>query len=190
MDDYMDGYGFGAGISDPSIAGPLIGGGAAQAAALATRLLFKDSKPGLAKWASAIGLGIGGGISAAMMFSPRFRQTGIAGLLTAALVSIPRQVEDLLAGSATMKDYLGLITPERQMAGAFGDDYAMMGGFGEPDVQLLDSGSGSTGVLGTIVPEREMAGANFGGGFGGFGAEGGGDGVELLGFGSNFLSSQ
>lgn len=173
MDDYMD---MGAGLSDPSIAGPLIGGGAAQAASLATRLIWPGKK--ITKWASAIGLGIGGGISAALIFSPRYRQTGIAGLITAALVSVPRQIEDLMAASGTMKDYLGLITPEREMAG-FGEDYSMMG---QPDVQLLDSGSGSTGVLGTIVPEREMAGASFGAGEG--------DGVELLGFGSNFLSPQ
>lgn len=187
--DYMDGYmgayddGFGAGLSDPSIAGPLIGGGATQAAALATRLLFKD-KPNVVKYASLIGLGIGGGISAALMFNPKYKQTGLAGLVTAALVAVPRQIEDLLAASGTMKDYLGLITPERELAGGYGggmagDDYAMMG---QPDVQLLDSGSGSTGVLGTIVPEREMAGADFGAAP---------EGVELLGgFGSNFLSQQ
>lgn len=184
MDDYMEGYmGAGdelAGLGDPSIAGPLVGGGATQAVSLATRLLFKD-KPKVTKWAPSIGLLVGGGISAALAFSPRHRQTGIAGLLTAALVAIPRQVEEMLASTGTMRDYLGLITPEQGL-GYFGQDAAPAALPAQtPDVQLLDSGSGSTGVLGTIVPEREMAGANFG-------AD---EGVELLGgFGSNFMAQQ
>lgn len=176
MDDYMEG-GLGAALSDPSIAGPLIGGGAAQVGALATRLLLKN-KPNITKWAPTIGLAIGGGISAALIFSPRHRQTGIAGLLTAALVALPRQIEDLmLPAGGTMQDYLGLTTAEAEMSGYGGNS------FGAPDVQLLDSGSGSTGVLGTIVPEREMAGSD------GFGA--GSEDIQMLaGFGSNFLASQ
>jgi hypothetical protein len=180
-DDFGDDFGFGAGRAE--IAGPLIGGGFAQVGALAIRLLFKNS-PNIQKWAPAIGTAVGAGISGAMMLSPRFKQVGISGILTAALVGIPRQVEDLLMGSA-MKDYLGVITAEQEMAGAYGfgdeyagyqmgDEYAGYAGLGaQQDVQLLDS------QLGVTVAEQEMNGP--------------GD-VELLGsgsgFGSNFLAAQ
>jgi hypothetical protein len=181
-DDFGDDFGdFGLGLSSEGVAGPLIGGGAAQVGTLAIRLAAKNS-PTLQKWAPAIGTAVGMAASAAMMLSPRFRNVGISGMITAALVGIPRQVEDLLMGSA-MKDYLGVITAEQEMAGAygFGDEYAgyQMGagdeyaGLGAQDVQLLD------GQLGVTVAEQEMNGP--------------GD-VELLGsgngFGSNFLAAQ
>jgi hypothetical protein len=183
-DDFGDDFGFGAGRAE--IAGPLIGGGLAQVGALAVRLLFKDS-PTLQKWAPTIGTVLGAGVSGAMMMSPRFKQVGISGILTAALVGIPRQVEDILMGSA-MKDYLGVITAEQEMAGAYagfgdeyagyqmGDEYAGYAGLGaQQDIQLLDGSAG----LGVITAEQEMNGP--------------GD-VELLGsgngFGSNFLAAQ
>jgi hypothetical protein len=186
-DDFGDDFGFGMGRAE--LAGPLIGGGLAQVGTLAIRLLFKNS-PGLQKWAPALGTVLGAGVSGAMMMSPRFKSVGLSGIVTAALVGVPRQVEDILMGSA-MKDYLGVITAEQEMAGAyagFGDEYAgyqmgdeyagyQMGdeyaGLGaQQDVQLLDAG------LGVITAEQEMNGP--------------GD-VELLGaagFGSNFLAAQ
>lgn len=182
-DDFGDDFGFGAGR--PEFAGPLIGGGLAQVGSLAVRMLFKNS-PNLQKWAPAIGTVLGAGVSGAMMMSPRFKAAGMSGILTAALIGIPRQIEDILMGSA-MKDYLGVITAEQEMAGAYagfgdeyagyqmGDEYAGYAGLGaQGDVQLLDSG------LGVTVAEQEMNGP-------------GGD-VELLGsgsgFGSNFLAAQ
>lgn len=170
-DDFGDDFGdFGAGLGRDSIAGPLVGGGVTNVGILATKLMWKNN-PKISKWAGLIGTLLGGGVSAAMMLSPRTRSTGLSGLLTAALVGVPRQIEDMLATpSAPLKDYLGVITPEQEMAGyGLGQD-----DLGQ-DIQLLDSGAGSS-VLGTIVPEREMSGA--------------GD-VELLGnagFGSNFLA--
>lgn len=184
-DDFGDDFGdFGLGLGSEGVAGPLIGGGAAQVGTLAIRLAAKNS-PTLQKWAPAIGAAVGMAASGALMLSPRFRATGLSGLITAALVGIPRQIEDLLMGSA-MKDYLGVITAEQEMAGAygFGDEYAGYGQMGDEyagyaalgaqqDVQLLD------GQLGVTVAEQEMNGP--------------GD-VELLGsgngFGSNFLAAQ
>jgi hypothetical protein len=173
---------FGLGEARDHIAGPLIGGGVAQVGTLATRLLFKDS-PLLQKYAPIIGTALGAAASGAMMLSPRFKSTGISGIITAALVGIPRQIEDLLMGSA-MKDYLGVITAEQEMAGyglgdeyagyGFGDEYAGLGAQ-QQDIQLLDGGGG----LGVITAEQEMNGP----------AD-----IEMLGgssgFGANFLASQ
>lgn len=170
-------------FSDPSVAGPLLGGGVTQAASLATRLLFKKS-PNIVKWSNAIGFLLGGGVSAALLFT-RHKQAGLSGLVTSALIAVPNQIESMMGGSLKGSDsYLGVTVPEREMNGAFGYEDASMGAFGDEaqqDIQLLDGGSGSTGVLGVVTPEREMAGA--------FGAGGGGGDIELLGFGSNFLSS-
>lgn len=148
------------------VAGPLIGGGVAQVGAIATKMLFSTS-PKVVKWAPLIGSVLGAGVSALLAMRPGTRDTGISGIVTAALVGVPRQIEDALAPSS-LKGYLGVITPEMEMAG--------YGGLGAQDVELLDSGSGTTGMLGTIVPEQEMNGP--------------GD-VELLGaggFGASFLS--
>lgn len=174
-------------LTDPSVAGPLLGGGVTQAASMATRMLFKK-KPAMVKWSSAIGLLIGGGISTALLFT-RHRQTGIAGLVTSALIAVPKQIEDLMAADTAAKaGYLGVITPEQELNGyglGYDDSGYDMSGAGlgaEQDIQLLDAGSGSTGVLGVVTPERELSGA--------FGAGGIQNDVELMGgFGSNFLSS-
>jgi len=178
-------------FSDPSVAGPLLGGGLTQAASLATRMLFK--KPSMVKWSPVIGLLVGGGASAALLFT-RHKQTGLAGLITSALIAVPAQLERALNMPAKTAGYLGVITTEQEMAGAFGyedggySDDGMNDAFGadlSQDIQLLDGGSGSTGVLGVITPEREMDGMSGAFGAGGFGAN---NDVELLGFGSNFLS--
>lgn len=156
---------FGAGMEH--ISGPLIGGGAAQVGMLATKLLFR-AKPNIAKWGGLIGAAVGGGISGALIASPRHRAAGWAGLVTALLIGIPRQVEDMLGPSAGMAGYFGVTVPE-EIHGY---------GFGESPIQIMDAGAGSTGVLGVTVPEEQMSGP--------------GD-IEMLGgsgFGSNFLAAQ
>lgn len=153
-----------------AVAGPLIGGGATQAAIMATRLLFKG-KPNVTKWAGLIGAGVGAAVSGALMFSPRHRATGTAGLIVAALIGIPRQIEDMLEGAGMLKDsYLGVVTAEQAAMAGYGydDGSAMMG---VPGVQLLDSG------LGVTVAEQANMGAIS-------------DDVQMLGssgFGANFL---
>jgi len=150
------------------IAGPLIGGGIAQVATLATKLAF----PAKAKWAGAIGFLAGGIVSGILASRPRFRQVGISGLVTAALVGIPRQIEDLMTAPATTQGYLGVITPEQ------------IAGMGAGDIELLDSGAGA-GTIGVITPEQA-------GDMSGFGAQGD---IEMMGaggasgFGSNFFAS-
>jgi len=184
MGDYeMDGV-----FSSPSVAGPLVGGGVTQAVCLATKLLFK-SKPKVTKWAGLIGLAIGGGISGILAARESTREMGIAGLITSALIAVPKQIEDMMTDSASKAGYLGIITPERELQGYFGEgdgyDDGMMGLGAEQDIQLLDA---SPGTMGIITPEREMNGAMMGPM--GMGA-GVGDDVELMGgFGSNFLSQQ
>lgn len=190
MDDFgyfgEDGGLLGGIAENPSVAGPLIGGGLAQAGLFATKLITKNATAN--KWAPAIGGAVGVAASAALMASPRFRQAGIASLITALLVSVPRQLETMLVDAgylkgadASMSGYLGVIAPE-QTAGYFGEQYAGydgasadMQGLAAGEVQLLDSGSGSTGVLGVVAPEQTS----------GFGA---GE-VEMMGsgFGSSFL---
>lgn len=155
---------------NPAVAGPLIGGGVTQAVSLVTKMLARKKSPKLAKWAPTIGLVVGGGLSGLLAARRGTRETGIAGLLTAALIAIPAQAEVLLGVSGPMAGYLGIITPED----------GSIQGFGEPAVELLDSGGGGMGALGVTTAEQEIAG---------FGAGVGGE-VELLGagFGSNFLS--
>lgn len=172
--DYLDGFG----AARPQIYGPLIGGGLTQAVTLATKLLFKKN-PKVTKWSGLIGLLVGGGVSGVLAARENTRETGFAGLLTAALVAVPRQIEDMMAAPGSTNGYLGVITPEQSMAG-FGMDTMAMEGMGAPmdqDIQLLDA---SPGTMGVITPEQSMSG---------FGA--GGDEVELMGaFGSNFMAAQ
>lgn len=158
---------FGAGMEH--ISGPLIGGGAAQVGLLASKLLFR-AKPNVAKWGGLIGAVLGSGISAALIASPRHRAAGWAGLVTALLIGVPRQVEDMLGPAAgATAGYFGVTVPE---------EIHGYGGFGESPIQIMDAGAGSTGVLGVTVPEEQMSGP--------------GD-IEMLGgsgFGSNFLAAQ
>jgi hypothetical protein len=178
-DDFGD---FGETPDRSHIAGPLVGGGLAQVGTLGAKMLLKG-KPA-AKWAGAIGFGLGALASGILIARPKTRAVGISSLITAAIVGIPRQIEDMLGEPAAgaHSGYLGVITPERELAAAEQEmaaaEQEMLGAQEQP-IELLDSGSGSTGVLGVITPEREMAGA------GGVGGD-----IELLGFGSNFLSQQ
>lgn len=164
---------FGAGRE--YISGPLLGGGATQVALLATKLLAR-TKPNVSKWAGTIATLFGGAISGAMMFSPRHRAAGISGLITAALIGVPRQIEDLMGPAAgATAGYFGVTVPEMEMQGAY--DEGMMG-LGAGDIELLDAGAGSSGVMGVTVPEQVSGAA---------------PDVELLGgggFGSNFLAAQ
>lgn len=172
--DYMMGFGdfgsFGAAGRD-HIAGPLVGGGLAQVGLMATKLIWPD-KP-VAKWAGAIGLGLGGLVSGILATRPGYRTTGISGLVTAALVGVPRQIEDLLGAPGATAGYLGVITPEMV------NEQGYQGYLGQTnEVELLDSGAGA-GTLGVITPERgDMMGQPEM------------PQIELLGngFGSNFLS--
>lgn len=145
-----------------SIAGPLVGGGIAQAGTLATKLIWPDK--GVAKWAGAIGTGLGLAVSGVLAFRPSTRSIGISGIVTSLLVGVPRQIEDLMGAEGSTNGYLGVITPEREMQGAYDDDYTaammeqeMMGQVSPDQVQLLSANG--AGSLGVITPERDMAGA-------------------------------
>jgi hypothetical protein len=168
--------GFGSAGDHAHIAGPLIGGGATQIGIMLAHLHAKKNPKAL-RHAGLHGALLGGIVSGALMLSPKHRATGISALVTVGIMAAPRLLEGFMGlghreETAAMNG-LGIITPEQYQAlsdsGEFGD--------GDPAVQLLDSGSGSTGVLGTHVAE-ELHGPPA-------------DGVELLGngFGSNFLSA-
>lgn len=133
------GYEFGA-AGGPGVAGPLIGGGVATVGALAAKLIFKG-KPGIVKWAPTIGLGLAGALGTLLAVRKRTRSTGISALITAALVTVPQQVETML-GAGTMKGYLGAITAEEVMGGAEG-------------IELMESNEG----LGVTTTEEVMNGA-------------------------------
>ena len=166
-DSYMDG------TLTESLAGPLVGGGTTQVGTLAAKLIWKDNAA-INKWAPSIGFGLGAIVSGILAFRESTRGIGIAGLVTAALVAIPRQLEELMMGddAATAGwDGLGIITAETEMQG--------LGAGAEQAVELLGDGSGGLGV---VVPEM--------GGGGQMGAGGAEHAVELLsngGFGANFL---
>lgn len=151
------------------VAGPLIGGGSAQVGTLIAKLLLKGTP---AKWAGLIGTGLGLLAGGVLMFTGR-RSMGISAMLTAAIVGVPRQLEDLLAPGA-MSGPWGVITPNELAAwGAEAEAAAA----GQPVVQLLSPSGG----LGIHVPEV-LDGAEDVNGPGP---------VELLGgFGSNFMNAQ
>lgn len=164
--------GFGAGLGSPSIAGPLIGGGATQLGIMLAHLHAKKNPQAL-RHAGIHGAVLGAIVGGALTFSDKYRDTGISALVTVAVMTLPRILEGFMGlghRDETMKGYeLGIITPQAYQALADS----------EPVVQLLDAGGG---VMGTHVAEEvhPMAGA------------GAGDYVEMLGngFGTNFLSSQ
>ena len=162
MKNYGYDEGFG-GASSPGVAGPLIGGGIAQVGMLATKLLFKG-KPGIVRWAPVIGFGLAGAVTGALAMRRKTRGVGIAGLITAALVTLPRQVENMLP-AGTLGGYLGVVTAEEGMG-----DYD-----GASGIQLME-GAGSGG-MGVVTAEEGMNGA---------------EGVDLLGsggaFGSNYFA--
>ena len=178
--------GFGEGIGSPHIAGPLIGGGVTQIGVMLAHLHARKNPKALRFAPGIYGAALGGLVSGILAFTDKHRDTGIAGLVTVGIMTAPRLLEGLMGlghRDETMKGYqLGVITPEEYRALAGADDGDMYGAGEEPAVQLLDSGSGSTGVMGTHVAEevQPLSGA------------GAGEYVEMLGngFGSNFLSAQ
>lgn len=146
-----------------TLAGPLIGGGTTQVGSLATRLIWKDN-PDVTKWSPAIGLGLGAIVGGILAFRPQTRSMGIAALVTAALVALPRQLENLMEEDAGTTEGFGIITPEHEMMG--------LGAGVDSAVELL----GDNG-MGIVTPEQGMGQSD--------------SPVELLGnggFGTNFLS--
>ena len=144
MDDFFDGAGM------QVVSGPLIGGGLAQLGILGTRKFL----PAQAKWAGAIGAALGGVVSAYLMSKPEHREKGLAGLAVALLVGVPRQIEDLMMPSKLSGD------EQLNLLGAYSSEMGAdeMGAYasemGASPVQVLNSGSGGTGLIGAIVPEN------------------------------------
>lgn len=147
MEDFFDGAGM------ETVSGPLIGGGLAQLGILGTRKFL----PAHAKYAGLVGAILGGGVSAFLMSKPEHRQKGLAGLAVALLVGIPRQIEDLILPSklsgADQIDLLGAYNAEMGAYNAEG----MRGLDDGSGIDILNSGSGGTGMLAAVVPEN-MAG--------------------------------
>ena len=142
MDDFFDGP------TMEIVSGPLVGGGLAQIGILGTRKFA----PSYAKYAGAIGAALGAAASYLLMRRPGSRDKGMAGVACALLVGVPRQIEDLLLPSrlSGADDLLGAYTSEM---GAYTSE------MGAPSpVEVLNSGSGGTGVVGAISPEESMAG--------------------------------
>lgn len=155
------------------IAGPLIGGGATQIGIMLAHLHAKKNPKAL-RHAGIHGAVLGGLVGTALLFSDKYRETGIAALVTTGIMIAPRILEGFMGlghrDEQLKEAELGIITPEQ---------YQALSGFGadDPAVQIMDSGSGSTGMLGTHVAEEVHplgAGAS--------------DYVEMMGFGANFLS--
>lgn len=155
MEDFFDGAGM------ETVSGPLIGGGLAQLGILGTRKFA----PSYAKYAGLIGTVLGGGVSAFLMSKPQHRQKGLAGLAVALLVGVPRQIEDLIMPAKLSGDdqiaLLGAYNAEmadyNAQMGAYNAEMADANEVGSSPVEVLNSGSGGTGLIGAIVPE-DMAG--------------------------------
>ena len=174
MDDFMD---FGEGFTENAL-GPLIGGGMAQVGHLATKALF----PAKAKYASIVGTLLGLATGAALM-ATRHKGKAMGALAGAAIVGVPRIIEDLLMPAA------GLAGADDNLLGAYmaeqmGTTYlpSEMGDDGSP-ISIADSGSGTTGMQGAYMTEQLNAMPE------GIDVAGAGAGeVEIAGFGANFLS--
>ena len=168
---------FGEGGGDHAhIAGPLIGGGAVQIGIMLAHLHARKNPKAL-RHAGLHGLILGALVGGGLAASHKHRQTGISALATVAIMTIPRILEGFMGlghrEETSAMNGLGIITPEQYQA--------LSDSGGDPAVQLLDSGNGSTGVFGTHVAEEihPLAGPPA-------------EGVELLGgggFGANFLEN-
>lgn len=164
---------FGDGGSSPHIAGPLIGGGATQIGTMLAHLHARKNPKAL-RFAGFHGAILGGLVSGLLALSSKHRATGISALVTVGIMTAPRILEGFMGlghrDEQLKEAELGIITPEAYQA--------LSGPGDEAAIQLLDSGSGSTGVLGTHVAEE----------YHGLGASD--SPVELLGngFGTNFLA--
>jgi hypothetical protein len=141
MNDFFDFGGAGSEI----VSGPLIGGGLAQLGILGTRKFM----PSKAKWAGAIGAAAGVAVGAFLMSKPQHKEKGLAAVAVALLVGVPRQIEDLMMPSKLSGvENLDILSAYDAEMGALG---------ATPGVEVLNSGSGGTGLLGAYVPEN-MAG--------------------------------
>jgi hypothetical protein len=144
MDDFFDFGGAGTEI----VAGPLIGGGLAELGILGTRRFV----PSQTKWAGAIGAALGTAVGVYLMRKPQHKEKGLAAVAVALIVGVGRQIEDLTMPSklsgAEQIDILGAYNAEM---GAYNAEEF---GAGEPAVEILNSGSGGTGLIGAIVPEN------------------------------------
>jgi hypothetical protein len=145
MDDFFDFGGAGKEI----VAGPLIGGGLAQLGIFAMRKFA----PSQAKWAGAVGTVLGAAAGAFLMSKPEHKEKGLAAVATAMLVGLPRQIEDLvMPAKLSGVDNIDLLGAYDAELAAYDAELADV-----PNVQVLNSGSGSTGLVGAIVPE-DMSG--------------------------------
>jgi len=134
MRDYDMGDFDGDGPSD-AIAGPLIGGGAAQVGTLAAKLLFTGKAP--AKWAGLIGAGLGGLAGAVLIMTGR-RSLGVSAMITAFLVGVPRQLEDLLAPDGALSGLYGLGVISPAELAAWGAEAEAYNGLGIHVPEVLD----------------------------------------------------
>jgi hypothetical protein len=147
MDDFFDG------ATMETVSGPLIGGGLAQLGILGTRKFL----PAQTKYAGLIGALVGGGVSAFLMTKPQHRQKALAGLATALIVGLGRQIEDMtLPARLSGADQIDLLGAYNAEMGAYN---AEMGngeydGSGPGGIDILNSGSGGTGLIGAVVPEQ------------------------------------
>jgi hypothetical protein len=143
MDDFLDFGGAGTEI----VSGPLIGGGLAQLGILGTRKFL----PAKAKWAGAIGAALGVVAGGLLMRKPQHKEKGLAAVAVALLVGVPRQIEDLMMPSklSGVENLDILSAYDAEMGGGY-----LGAGTG---IEVLNSGSGGTGVMGAYVPEN-MAG--------------------------------
>jgi hypothetical protein len=139
MDDFFDFGGAGSEI----VAGPLIGGGLAQATILSVRKWL----PAHAKWAGAIGAAVGTAVGAFLMSKPAHKEKGLAAVAVALLVGEDLMLPSKLSGVENI-DLLGAYDAEM---GAYDAE------MGASPVEVLNSGSGGTGLIGAYVPEN-MAG--------------------------------
>lgn len=127
------GEGFFDGPGMQAAKGPLIGGGLTQLGIIAVNKFAPSYK----KYAGLIGMVIGGGASAYLMSKPEHREAGAAGLATALIVGLPRQLNELMGGTLMGDDNLSA----DEIAA-----YTMEGPAGMQLVGIDDSGSGSTGL--------------------------------------------
>lgn len=132
----------------PGMAGakaPLIGGGVATLGIIAVKKFL----PSQAKWAGAIGAALGSG--AAYLLKNKLGAEGMGAAIAAALiVGGPRQINDLMGGTL-MGDDLGAYVAEG-ISGLGEDEYMGALGADAANVQIMDSGSGST-EMGAYVAE-------------------------------------
>lgn len=137
--------------------GVLIGGGLAQLGVLGTKIML----PKYSKYAGLIGAALGGAVSAFMMSKPQHREAGQQGLAAALIIGIPRALEDLALKSMIKGEEFGEY-------GAYTTE--ALGAVPGIDIQgpleIMDAGSGSSGLLGSVTTEMgedmQVSGASFG----------------------------